>query len=112
MPDSELTLLQRWRDARDADAFKTLALRHASMVFNTCRRILGNHADAEEVAQECFIDLALAAAPPKTHVAGWLHRVATCKAISRVRAQHRRKQREHQYAEANIRNVTGIGNCN
>ncbi len=106
MSESELILLQRWRDTRDADAFKTLALRHTAMVFNTCRRILGNHADAEEVTQDCLVDLALTAVPPKTHVAGWLHRVATYKAINRVRIQHRRKQRNHRYAEENARNVT------
>ena len=98
MHRTDLALLGRWIDDRDADAFKAIATRHAAMVFNTCRRIVRDAAEAEDVAQECFEDLARTRRPPSRSLAGWLHRVATCKAVNRVKAERRRRMREHRYA--------------
>jgi DNA-directed RNA polymerase specialized sigma24 family protein len=41
-----------------AEAFQTIVSRHAGMVYATCRRILRNATDAEDMAQECFETLA------------------------------------------------------
>ena len=99
MAADEHTLLSRWIESRDAEAFKNLALVHAAMVHRTCRRILGNAHDAEEVAQECFEDLAQTHEPPRLSVGGWLHRVATFKAINRLKSDRRRQQREVRFSK-------------
>ncbi|HIJ65453.1 MAG TPA: sigma-70 family RNA polymerase sigma factor [Candidatus Hydrogenedentes bacterium] len=90
-------LLKRWVERRDAEAFDELVGRYADMVFATSRRILGNPADAEEVAQECFLKLAEGGATVHTSLAGWLHKVATRRAIDRGRADARRKNRERRF---------------
>ena len=98
MAVNEHILLSRWFENRDAEAFKDLAMAHAAMVHRTCRRILGNAHDAEEVAQECFEDLARTMTPPRVSLGGWLHRVATFKAINRLKSERRRQDREERYS--------------
>ena len=50
-------LLGAWRDRRDGDAFQSIVNQHGVMVFHTGLWILGNAADAEDVAQESFESL-------------------------------------------------------
>ncbi len=80
-------LLDRWVSQRDAEAFKDLAKRHVDMVFATCRRILGNDADAEDATQDCFIALIRARREPGSYLGPWLHRVATNMSLKRLRAE-------------------------
>lgn len=67
------------------------------MVYATCRRILKNPAEAEDVTQECFELLALTEKGPKEHMAGWLHTVATSRSLRRIRDDQRRKRREAEF---------------
>ena len=98
MTPSDLALLARWQDRRDASAFNELVRRHADMVYATCRRVLNDPSDAEDVAQECFVTLVERSPRVQTSLAGWLHRLATHRAIDRLRAEHRRTAREHRFA--------------
>ena len=97
MPTSDLTLLRKWASEGDAEAFKEIASRYAAMVYATCNRVLGNAAEAEDVAQECFEILAQRRQGPKSHLGAWLHKVATNRAIDRVKADKRRKDREARF---------------
>ena len=101
MSASDIALLERWLAHRDAEAFAELVSRHTSMVYATCRRILRNDADAEEIAQECFVNL-IRSSPKRAggwlSLGGWLHTTATRRCLDRLRSGKRRKVREDRYA--------------
>src|SRR5260370_14504405 len=52
--DSDTELLRRFARDRDDDAFGTLVARHGSMVFNCCRRVLGDADEADDACQAMF----------------------------------------------------------
>ncbi|MCX5769098.1 MAG: RNA polymerase sigma factor [Candidatus Hydrogenedentes bacterium] len=99
MSDQEAVILRRWVAHRDADAFAELLSRHAGMVYGACRRITRDAAAAEDLSQECFLKLAQQKGPIQAPGA-WLHRVATCAALSWLRDEKRRVRRESDFAEA------------
>ena len=94
-PDA--SLLERWVRDRDADAFAELVSRYSGLVYGTCRRILGDATEAEDVAQEAFIELATHGRAITTSISSWLHAVATHRALNRIRTNKRRASRERQY---------------
>jgi len=98
MVEDEEAIVARWVGARDAEAFRTISMRYSTMVYATCRRILPNEGDAEDVSQECFETLAVATSPPASYLGPWLHRVATNLSLKRVRTDSRRAKRDDAYA--------------
>ncbi len=98
MSQTDAMLFEHWLHDRNADAFKLLATRYAAMVYQTCRRILNNPSEAEDVAQECFVILASTEKPIGGYLAPWLHRVAYNRSLARLRAENRRREREVRYA--------------
>lgn len=66
------------------------------MVFSVARRVTGDHHDAEDITQTCFLDLASKAGDVHGSVAGWLHVQATNRAIDHVRRKSSRRRREKQ----------------
>ncbi len=94
------SLLKRWFNERDADAFKVLCSRHAGMVYGTCVRILRNETEAEDVVQSCFESLSELRKRPRVPLGPWLHRVATNRALDVLKSDQRRKAREERFSEA------------
>ena len=95
---ADLALLTRWQTKRDAHAFHELTGRYSGLVFNTCRRVLRNESEAEDVTQECFLKLATSEIAIESSLGAWLHRLATHRAIDHLRSESKRRLREHAYA--------------
>ena len=108
MADSR-KLLAQYATRRDAGAFAALARQHAGMVFATCYRIVGNAAEAEDISQECFFELARQAAEVPGTIGAWLHGVATNKALAAARARKRRRHHETRAQEIRQRDDTDEG---
>lgn len=98
-------LLARFVESRDEIAFKVLVHRHGGMVWQTCRRILGDTPDVEDVFQSTFMALTRKARLfPIRSLAGWLHRVARQASLN-VYASTRRRQRIEQPLQTEIQSV-------
>ena len=97
---ADLQLLHEYAVTQDADAFSALLRRHQGLVYGTCLRILGNVADAEDAAQECFLKLARHAGAIRTSLAGWLHSCATSVSLNVLQQRQSRTRRENTYGHA------------
>ena len=93
---SDRELLDRFATRQDDAAFRALVERHLALVHGVARRVTGNEALAQDVAQACFLRLAHRAAliPKDLWLTAWLHRVTHHLAIDLVRREERRKKRE------------------
>ena len=94
MAYDEAVLLKRYADDRDAEAFHTLLDRHQGMVFAACHRVLSNPADAEDAAQDTFLQLTRHAGRLRAPIGGWLHRVAVNTSFQLARRNGARRKRE------------------
>ncbi len=97
MTTSDSALLTLWHDKRDADAFTELMTRYSGVVYATCRRVMGNAAEAEDVAQECFLTLMEKRVEVRSSLGAWLHTVALRRSLDRLKSEKRRKAREERY---------------
>ena len=98
---SDGQLLDRFAVAKDAEVFEAIVDRHGPMVWGVCRRVLGNHHDAEDAFQATFIVLARRAASvfPRENVANWLYGVAHKTATKARTMKVKRLRREVPVAE-------------
>jgi hypothetical protein len=115
---NEVADLQRAR-AGDRPAFRRLVLVHQDRVYSLALRITGHHADAEELAQDAFLQLhgALAQVTSPDHLKHWLLRTVAHRAIDRLRqaARHghvhavsKSYRRNHLCCFRNRKNTRGI----
>jgi RNA polymerase sigma factor (sigma-70 family) len=81
--------------------FEALVGRHGRLVLGVCRRVLGEHAEAEDAAQAVFLTLAHKAKSLRSHpsLAGWLHRVARHVALRARESRDLRRRREGEAGE-------------
>ena len=98
---SDGQLLTCFVGQRDEAAFEALVRRHGPMVLGVCRRVLGNHHDAEDAFQAAFLVLARKAASIKSWetLANWLYGVAYNVARKARAMNFKRRARERQVAE-------------
>jgi RNA polymerase sigma-70 factor (ECF subfamily) len=95
--DPDLTLLARFQETGDPDAFGEIVRRYAAAVYATCHRILHDPGSAEDAAQETFYRLMTRPHRVTASLGGWLHRAATRLALDIQRSDAARRRREAAY---------------
>jgi RNA polymerase sigma factor (sigma-70 family) len=91
-------LLEDYLSRREEAALEVLVRRHAPMVWGVCRRVLGNHHDAEDAFQATFLILvrkAASLASPEL-LANWLYGVAHQTALKARATAAKKSARERQ----------------
>ncbi len=106
MVETEAVLLNRFARTGDAGAFAEIIRRHAGLVYGAALRILADVDRASDVAQETFLQLTKDAHNVTGSLPGWLHRVATHKAIDQMRRDASRRRREAEYVAGQPHEVT------
>lgn len=90
------------RPAREATglsvAFERLFVREYARVAGIAYRVLGDAAEAEDVAQEVFLSFYRRHSSEASYAPAWLHAAAAHSALNVVRSRKRRDRRETQAA--------------
>ncbi len=76
----------------EPQAFRTLVNQHQDMIVNTCYGFVHNRADAEDVAQEVFIEVyrSIGKFRADAKLSTWLYRIAVNKSIDFLRKKKRK----------------------
>lgn len=102
MTDLERALLRRLRD-RDERAFRELLDLYRDRVFNVTFRMLGDRAEAEDIAQEVFIAVfkTIDTFREESKFSTWLYRVAVNHSKNRIKYLSRRNDRNRTEIDDN-----------
>ena len=100
-------------DARDrealflavADNFEAIFLEHWPRVYGVLVRLVGDHAEAEDLALETFWRLYQREDARELNLGGWLYRVATNLGLNAIRSWKRREQHEGQVTDWGTENA-------
>ena len=108
MNELERTLLRRLRD-RDERAFRELLETHRDRVYNITYRMLGNRAEAEDVAQEVFITVfkTIETFREESKFSTWLYRVAVNHCKNRIKYLARRHDRDRDELDETSQQANG-----
>jgi RNA polymerase sigma-70 factor (ECF subfamily) len=89
MDDQELIL--QITQHNDHSAFALLVDKYQKLVVNTCRGFVSNYADAEDLAQEVFIELfeSLPEFRHESKLSTWIYRIAVNKSLNHIRKKKR-----------------------
>ena len=93
--DVDLDLVRKAQQG-DTAALQELVLKYQKWVYSLCYRILGNHADADDIAQETFVaiyrHLNKFHPQPNAIFAGWLYRITINLCRNQIRKQKRHRE--------------------
>ena len=108
MSEPERTLLRRLRD-RDERAFRELVETHRDRVFNITYRMLGDRAEAEDVAQEVFISVfkTIDMFREEAKFSTWLYRVTVNHCKNRIKYLARRHDRDRDELDETSHETNG-----
>ena len=97
--DPDRALVDRAR-AGDAEAFESLVRRYQGWVFTLALRMLGDRAEAEDMAQEIFLKAyrGLKRFKGASRFSTWLYAIASHQCLNQVEAR-RRRPHSHERAE-------------
>jgi len=90
---NELELIQGLRNG-DETAFRFLVENYQDRVYNTALGIVNNAEDAEDVAQEVFIQVhrSINSFKGESKLSTWLYRIATTRALDLLRSRKSKKR--------------------
>lgn len=108
--DSDMALVERALD-KDLAAFEALVARYQTRIIAFAARMLNDHDEAEDVAQEVFIKAyrSLDSFRGASAFSTWLYRIATNLCIDRARQRKRRPQQAYSLDEPYDREEAGGG---
>jgi RNA polymerase sigma-70 factor, ECF subfamily len=108
MHELERSLLRRLRE-RDERAFRELLELHRDRVYNITYRMLGNRAEAEDVAQEVFISVfkTIDQFREESKFSTWLYRVAVNHCKNRIKYLARRHDRDRDELDETSHHANG-----
>ncbi len=108
MSELERSLLRRLRD-RDEQAFRELIESQRDRVYNITYRMLGNRAEAEDVAQEVFITVfkTIETFREESKFSTWLYRVTVNHCKNRIKYLARRHDRDRDELDEQSSGVNG-----
>lgn len=92
-------LFEAHRVGGSQEAFEALVQRHGPSVLRTCERIVGNRADAEDITQFVFLQLARWQGQFPGTLTGWLRAVSKNASLSLLRSKQRRRRYEREAAK-------------
>ena len=77
----------------DRKSFQTLVETYQRMVVNTCLGIVRNQADAEDLAQDVFLEIFRTAEKFRgdAKISTWLYRIATNRSLNQIRNNKRKR---------------------
>jgi RNA polymerase sigma-70 factor (ECF subfamily) len=86
--------LERNRVTSEDKLFKALVNEHQDMVLNTCYRFVLNREDAEDLAQEVFVEVyrSLDNFREESKLSTWIYRIAVTKSLDHLRRMKRKKR--------------------
>jgi RNA polymerase sigma-70 factor (ECF subfamily) len=105
----ERMLLRRLRE-RDERAFRELVDEHQGKVYNLIYRMLGNRAEAEDVAQEVFITVfkTIDTFREESKFSTWLYRVTVNHCKNRIKYLSRRHDRDQDELDEGAAHDTAV----
>jgi len=109
MSELDNSLIAEFNARRSEEAFAALVRQHVNLVFATALRQVGDVGAAEEITQNVFVALALAAGKLGSHptIAGWLHQTALNKSREWLRSELRRRRREQVAVNLDLARAEG-----
>ncbi len=74
-------------------AFEEVVNRYQALVIKTCRGFVHSYADAEDIAQEVFIEIyqSLSTFRSESKLSTWIYRIAVNKSLNHIRKQQQHK---------------------
>lgn len=91
MTEPELTALLKQGDRQ---AFDYLVKNYGARVFNVCLGVLQNPEDAEDIAQEVFVEVyrSITGFKEESKLSTWIYRIAMTKSLDHLRSKKRKKR--------------------
>ncbi len=86
--------LQKSGMASKEESFRSLVAEHQEMVINTCYRFVFNREDAEDLAQDVFIEVfrSFEQFREEAKLSTWIYRIAVTKSLDHLRRLKRKKR--------------------
>ena len=77
----------------DENSFRYMVNQHRQTVVNVCFRIMLNTEDAEDIAQEVFVEVffSIKKFRGSSKLSTWIHRIAVSKCLDEIKKRSRKK---------------------